>query len=98
MTKSGINDNNAGDTFSISQGATIFGLTSTTGTSVIKHIGFFSSMEHIEEAVSIKDFQAALPDHAEKYISADKNTFFTLNGIATTTPQLTASTSKTGKR
>ena len=98
MTKSGINDNNAGDTFSISQGATIFGLTSTTGTSVIKHIGFFSSMEHIEEAVSIKDFQAALPDHAEKYISADKNTFFTLNGIATTTPQPNGIYIKNGKK
>ena len=98
MTKSGINDNNSGDTFSISQGATIFGLTSTTGTSVIKHIGFFSSMEHIEEAVSIKDFQAALPDHAEKYISADQNTFFTLNGIATTTPQPNGIYIKNGKK
>lgn len=40
MTKSGIADNNQGDPFSICEGMTIFGLTSTSGTSIIKYIGF----------------------------------------------------------
>lgn len=40
MTESGLDDNNTGAVYSICQGSTIFGLTSTTGTSVISYIGF----------------------------------------------------------
>ena len=57
MTQSGLADNNSGDTFSICQGATIFGLTSSTGTSTIKHIGFHATLDDIEEAVSIQQIQ-----------------------------------------
>ena len=53
MTKSSLDGNNSGDTFSICLGATIFGLTSTSGTSVIKYIGFESDCDAYCEAVGI---------------------------------------------
>lgn len=45
MTKSGLAGNNSCDPFSVCQGMTIFGLTSTTGTSTISYIGFESSVD-----------------------------------------------------
>lgn len=55
MAKSGLNGNNTGNRFSVCQGHTIFGLTSTTGSSVIKNIGFYESVEAFESATSISD-------------------------------------------
>jgi hypothetical protein len=57
MTKSGLDANNAGEQFSICNGWTIFGLTSTTGTSVISHIGFHSSIAEGLQAVGIEDVE-----------------------------------------
>ena len=45
ITASGLDDKCNGQSYAFSQGNTIFGLTSTTGTSVIKYIGFNSAME-----------------------------------------------------
>ena len=45
MTTTGLDGNNVGAEYSITQGATIFGLTSTTGTSIIKHIGFAADLD-----------------------------------------------------
>ena len=45
ITASGLDDKCQGQSYTFSQGNTIFGLTSTTGTSVIKFIGFNSAME-----------------------------------------------------
>jgi hypothetical protein len=59
MTKSGLSDNNVGDRFSLCNGLTIFGLTSTTGTSVIHHIGFESSIDDYMEAVGVKEVAQA---------------------------------------
>ena len=53
MTRTDLNANNIGDRFSVCQGHTIFGLTSTTGTSVIRHIGFYESIEQAELATNI---------------------------------------------
>ena len=53
MAKSGLNGNNTGNRFSVCQGHTIFGLTSTTGSSVIKNIGFYESVEAFESATGI---------------------------------------------
>ncbi|MCR5314124.1 MAG: glycoside hydrolase family 127 protein [Bacteroidaceae bacterium] len=53
MNQSGLNDNNSGETFSITQGQTILGLTSTTGTSTIRYIGFEASVDDYLDALSI---------------------------------------------
>jgi DUF1680 family protein len=53
MTASGLDGNNTGERFSICRGATIFGLTSTTTQSIIKHIGFFDSVEDFELLTTI---------------------------------------------
>jgi len=45
IMSSGLDDKCQGQSYSFSQGNTIFGLTSTSGTSVIKYIGFNSKME-----------------------------------------------------
>ncbi len=45
ITTSGIADNCNGELYDFSIGNTIFGLTSTTGTTIIKYIGFNSTME-----------------------------------------------------
>ena len=58
MNSSGLSGNNTGDRFSICQGHTIFGLTSTTGTSVIRHIGFYESVAAFESATSVNDVVA----------------------------------------
>ena len=54
MTRSGLNANNTGDRFSICKGHTIFGLTSTTGSSVINHIGFYKSVADFEHVTSVR--------------------------------------------
>ncbi len=55
ITQSGINDYCVGWTWDICRGQTIFGLTSTTGTSQIDHIGFCESVEDYLTAVGIVD-------------------------------------------
>ncbi|MDO5481799.1 MAG: glycoside hydrolase family 127 protein [Bacteroidaceae bacterium] len=75
MTQSGIDDNNSGDTFSICKGATIFGLTSSTGTSVIKYIGFHSTLDDIEQAVSIQQTPSS------PFSSTLTGNYYTLGGI-----------------
>ena len=59
MTKSALDGNNSGERFSITQGSTIFGLTSTKGTSIIKNIGFYESIEvfELETKISSTSFQ-----------------------------------------
>ncbi len=47
ITQSNLNENCKGDVWNCSTGATIFGLTSTTGTSVISYIGFVSSLDEL---------------------------------------------------
>ena len=60
MNTSDLNGNNVGDVFSISQGSTIFGLTSTTGTTLIKYIGFVSDVNaFIDEVTSITPIENA---------------------------------------
>ncbi len=51
IATSGLNDNGGGTYYKFSEGNTIFGLTATTGTAIIKHIGFSSDIP-----TSIKDF------------------------------------------
>ncbi len=58
ITQSGINDNCIGWTWDICRGQTIFGLTSTTGTSRIYEIGFHESVESYLEAVGIEEVNA----------------------------------------
>ena len=55
MTKSGIDDNNSTDPFSFANGQTIFGLTSTTGTSTIEYIGFVSSVQDYANTVGVEE-------------------------------------------
>ena len=64
MTKSGLAGNNTGDRFSVCQGKTIFGLTSTSGTSVIRHIGFYESLADFERATAITAVAASAPTHS----------------------------------
>lgn len=61
MTQSGLDANNTGDRYSICQGSTILGLTSTTGTSTIRYIGFVSSLDDIESTVSVSHLPYAAP-------------------------------------
>ena len=53
ISTSGIADNCQGDIWNFCQGQTIFGMTSTTGTSVISYIGFQSSVEDFLASVGI---------------------------------------------
>ncbi|MCR4768735.1 MAG: glycoside hydrolase family 127 protein [Bacteroidaceae bacterium] len=53
LPESGLMDNSQGDDYAFSKGNTIFGLTSTTGTSIIKDITFSNSYEtYIASAIS----------------------------------------------
>ena len=54
MTRSSLDGNNSGERFSVCQGRTIFGLTSVSGVSVIKNVGFYESVEAFEFATDIK--------------------------------------------
>ena len=53
ITKSGLADNCMGDQYNFCAGMTIFGLTSTNGTSCIRHIGFHASVNEFLEAQSV---------------------------------------------
>ncbi len=53
ITRSGLADNCVGDQYNLCAGMTIFGLTSTTGTSCIRHIGFYASVDVFLQAESI---------------------------------------------
>ncbi len=59
ITQSGLNDNCTSDPWEASTGATIFGLTSTTGTSVISYIGFVPSVDDFLETVGIEGVSEA---------------------------------------
>ena len=81
MTTTGLDGNNVGDMFSICQGNTIFGLTSTTGTSTVYHIGFHPSFdEFFNDVASI--------DGISMDETKTSDTIYDLNGrrIGTTTP------------
>lgn len=54
ITQSGLADNCKGDEYDLCTGMTIFGLTSTTGTSCIKHIGLHASVDAYIEAQQVK--------------------------------------------
>lgn len=54
ITKSDLDGNCKGDVWNFSTGQTIFGLTSTTGTSVISYIGFVSSMDDVTAVKNIE--------------------------------------------
>ena len=74
MTRSSLDGNNSGDRFSICQGQTIFGLTSTTGTTVISHIGFYESVKDFETATAIQDLNGQWTmeqGHHPKYYTLD---------------------------
>ena len=81
MTQSGLDDNNTGDPFSICQGATIFGLSSSIGTSKILYIGFFSSLDDLDQTVGIE--QLTTPQHTQ---TSSNSTYVNLNGIPAKTP------------
>ena len=87
MTTTGLDSNNTGDTFSICQGATIFGLTSTTGTSTIHYIGFLASIDNIEEAVSIEAISSE-NNATDKELGGKKHNdkWMDLTGKETTSP------------
>ena len=53
ITQSNIDEFCKGDVWNFSSGQTIFGLTSTTGTSVISYIGFVDSLDEITAISSI---------------------------------------------
>ena len=70
MPATGLDGNNQGDEFSICQGATIFGLTSTTGTSIVKHIGFASDLDAYVAKLSaqpiyLKDITALIDQYLQ---------------------------------
>ena len=72
ITKSGLNSNCQGDFWFASTGQTIFGLTSTTGTSVISYIGFVDSIDNVPTSI--------IGAHAAKAKPGKR--VYNLNGIA----------------
>lgn len=87
MTKTDLSDNNSGDIFSITQGSTIFGLTSTTGTSIIKYIGFVSDLTaYINEETALSPVHSDVSDNVmynlkgQKIEAAKKNEIYIQNG------------------
>ena len=70
MTTSGLDGNNTGDPLSISRGLTIFGLTSTSGTSVIKYVGFHSDIDEYTSALDIRHVNT----------DNEKQMIYTING------------------
>lgn len=81
MTTTNLDANNTGETFSICQGSTIFGLTSSTGTSTIHYIGFFASLDNMNEVVSI---QAPIAN-TDSPRNTESNQWFDLTGKPATT-------------
>ena len=72
MTASGLDANNSVDPFSIANGQTIFGLTSTTGTSIIEYIGFVSSIQDYANTVGVSGVVTT---------SKDKGAVYSLSGV-----------------
>ncbi len=83
MTLTNLNDNNTGDPFSISQGNTIFGLTSTTGTSTIQYIGFVDDISNLEGTVGIQSTQ----NDTTKNTWSTNTRYYDLSGRIVATPQ-----------
>ncbi len=81
MTKSGLDSNNSGDPFSFAAGQTIFGLTSTTGTSVIEYIGFVNSLDSYVETVGIGRVENVNKKGDKTYNLAGQNVEKTAKGI-----------------
>lgn len=72
ITKSGLDGNCTGDEWSFCTGATIFGLTSTSGTARIYYIGFLSSLDEIDEVLAVNDIEMESTNKQPKqYISLD---------------------------
>jgi len=67
ITKSGLADNCSGSVFSIAEGQTIFGLTSTTGISIIKYIGFETSVADYITAVGISSVYTSPKNNGATY-------------------------------
>ena len=79
ITESGLDGNCTGDEWSFCTGATIFGLTATSGTAQISYIGFLSSLDEIDELLAVND--------VEKDASATMpKTYVSLDGIAHSQP------------
>jgi hypothetical protein len=85
MTQTNLNDNNTGDPFSICQGATIFGLTSKTGTSTVQYIGFVDDISNLEATVGIPS-TPALQTTGNGERRSD-GPYYDLSGHPVTTPQ-----------
>lgn len=80
MTASGLDANNAGERFSICNGMTIFGLTSTTGTSTIDYIGFESSVDDFITSTGIKP--VTLTSQSSNLQSSNsQSSTYTLSGV-----------------
>jgi hypothetical protein len=85
MTQTNLNDNNTGDPFSICQGATIFGLTSKTGTSTVQYIGFVDDISNLEATVGIPSTPALQSTDGGEWRS--DGVYYDLSGHPVTTPQ-----------
>ena len=75
MTTSGLSDNNTGDEFSIVQGSTIFGLTSSSGTSIIHNITFVDDFDAFVTFLTNQLNTVTLTDIStviDKYISGSR--------------------------
>ena len=72
LTQSGLDDNCKGSEYSLSMGMTIFGLTSTTGSSTISHIGFYDSVNSFLKAQTVR--------HPEEY-SVDRVDVYSTEGV-----------------
>ena len=73
MNTTGLDDNNVGDIFSICQGSTIFGLTSTTGTSVISYIGFTDTPDDTGISTGINAVSTGKKDGVKTYYNLQGN-------------------------
>lgn len=67
LSSTDLDANCKGDIWSLSAGQTIFGLTSTNGTALIKYIGFVSSVKDYLDAVGIEHITTADKNQRENY-------------------------------
>ena len=79
ITQSGLDGNCTGDEWNFCTGATIFGLTSTSGTARISYIGFLSSLDEIDELLAVNDIEMESTNKLPKH-------YISLDGIAHSAP------------
>jgi hypothetical protein len=79
ITQSGLDGNCTGDEWNFCTGATIFGLTSTSGTARISYIGFLSSLDEIDELLAVNDIEMESTNKLLKH-------YISLDGIAHSAP------------